>query len=603
MNMNQDQFMRMFNETHREEFTPDLFKRENEDMIRAIEDVIRSCEKDKYFTLKLLSFNVIYNYEEIYNTLRNHEEKRRKKNSKVENSYDFINIKDTDMILVKIEWLVRHNGIERIEDDGKTKEVVNPEEIMEVLIALPRFTKGYYFKLSGNYYTTTFQIVDGSTYNNSTASQSKVDTVTMKTMFMPIRIFRSFRDMVDINTKTTMKVIEYNSIIFNNVVNAMYYLLGNFGLYGVAQYLGIDCINITSQPILHPDYFCFCKNDIYISCPKVCFDDAVVQAFVASIYDGINKEATINDLFNIRYWIKNLGTAFKNSSIDKGLFVLDSIDGIYDNATKNDLHLPMEDKEDIYAILRWLLREFSALRIKDNVDVRTKRIRIADYIAAVYATKINKGMHRITDLGRRVTLKKVMQAIYTQPLYILNNISTMSNLVAYRDLVNDNDAMTALKYTYKGIAGLGEDGASVQPIYRHIDPSHVGILDLDTSSGSDPGMSGMICPMTKIYNHSFSQYEEPNTWRETYAELNNSYKAGKIQPLIFERPQENQFTGLRNQVVEEELEFNKIICPIENIHDPNILYTCSAQQIEKVQEEPKSLFTILPDNNNNGTGF
>jgi hypothetical protein len=207
--------------------------------------------------------------------------------------------------------------------------------------------------------------------------------------------------------------------------------------------------------------------------------------------------------------------------------------------------------------------------------------------------KLNKGMYRISDMGRRVTLKKVIQAIYTQPLYVINSLTTTSNLVAYRDMVNDLDSTVALKYTYKGIAGLGEDGASVQPIYRYVDPSHVGILDLDASSGSDPGMSGMICPMTKIYNHSFSEYEEPNTWREEWKPIKEEYKKDKIVPISFDsEPKGFDFYKLREEIVQEELELNKVICPIENIYDPNILYTCSAQQIEKVQEKPKSLFTI-----------
>ena len=78
MFMNQSQFMREFNEKHREEFNPELFKRDNEDMVRSLEQLIRSCEREKYFTLKLLSFNVIWDYEDIYNTLRLHEEKRRR---------------------------------------------------------------------------------------------------------------------------------------------------------------------------------------------------------------------------------------------------------------------------------------------------------------------------------------------------------------------------------------------------------------------------------------------------------------------------------------------------------------------------------------------
>ena len=591
---NQAQFMRRFNETHREEFEPELFRRSNEDLVNSIRDVIMSCERDKYFTLKLLDFKVIYDYEEIYNTLRNHEEKRRRKNNKLENTYDFINIKDTDMILIKIIWLVRHNGVERREDEGKTTEVVNPEENLEVLIALPRFTKGYYFKLSGNYYTTTFQIVDGSTYNNSTASQSKVDTVTFKTIFSPLRIFRCTRDMVDVRTKTTIKVIEYNANIFSNTVNAMYYLLAHFGIYNLCQFLEIDCINLTKEPVIHPDIICFKKHDIYISCPRIYFQDPVVQTFCAALYTAIYKDTDINDIFNIRYWLRILGGAFKNASIDKGLFVLDSVEGIYDNITKRDLHLPDSEKENIYTILRWLLREFSQLRVKENVDVRTKRIRITDYVAAIYANRLNKGMYRISDMGKRVTLKKVIQAIYTQPMYILNNISAQSNLVSYRDMVNDNDATVALKFTYKGISGLGEDGASVQPIYRYIDPSHCGILDLDASSGSDPGLSGMICPMTKLYDNSFSEYMEPNTWRENFAPLREEYKAGKTNPIEFTTPPvPSDLYKLRDRIVQEELELNKIVCPIEDIQDPkNVLYTYSAQRLEQEEDTIKSLFDI-----------
>ena len=603
--LDQAQFMRQFNETHREDFNPQLFQRDNDEIIQAIRDVVESCQRDKYYTLKLLSFTPIYDYEEIYNTLRNHEEKRRKKNDKSDNIYDFINIRDTDMCLIKIEWLVRHNGVERIEENGKTREVVNPEQVLEVLIAVPRFTRKYYFRLSGNYYSTIFQIVDGSTYNNSTASQSKVDTVTMKTMFMPIRIFRSFNEnMVDMNTNLPVKTIEYQSIIFNNVVNVIYYILAAYGLYGTFQFLEIRSVWLSNKPVLRDDVYCFEKNGVYIVCDKYCFDnDAVVQSLCGTLYDGIMKIEDINELFDQRYWLKNLGMAFKNASVSKGLFVLDSIDGIYDNITLNDLHLPMRDKENIYCVLRWLIREFSNLRSKENVDVRTKRIRIADYIAAVYATKLNKGIHRISDMGNRVTLKKVIQAVYTAPMFLISGISgaTMSNLVSYRDLVNDLDSMTALSYTYKGISGLGEDGSSIQPVYRYVDPSHIGILDMDASSASDPGMSGMICPMAKLYGNdsSFSDYQEPNEWRNNYFPIEAKYKEGTRKPLTFDKePEGYDYLGMREKIVKEELYINRIRCPITNINDPTQLYTCSQAKINEIpqpQEEIKSIFSLNND--------
>ena len=600
MRITQAEFSRKFDETHREEFNPDLFKRDNQELVDSIRQVVESIERDKYFTLKLLSFDVIYNYEEIYDVLRANEEVRKRKN--VDNQYNYINIKDSDIILCKVRWYVCHNGIERVELEDRTVQVINPNQELEVLIALPRFVKGYYFRLNGNYYSTAFQIVDGSTYNNNNTSNSKSDTVTLKTMFMPIRIFRSLKNVTDVRTKTSIKAIEYNSNIFNNTVNAMYYLLAHFGLYGTSDFLDIHCVSLSMQPNLHEDYICFEKHGIYISCHREYFKDAMVQSYMCTLYDGIFKDTTINDLFDQRYWLRVLGLCYKNASIEKGLFVLDSIDGIYDNITKRDLRLPDEDKENIYTITRWLLREFSALKMKENVDVRTKRIRLADYISAVYATKLNQGMYRISDMGKKVTLKKVIQAINISPMYILNNISTMSNLIAYRDLVNDGDALTALKFTYKGISGLGESGGSVQKIYRYVDPSYLGILDLTTSSNSDPGMSGMICPLTSLYNdHSFSEYSEPNTWRENYEPLHQDkslLKPNAISPISFRDPSMN--TGIpydtyRAQIEKEELQITKVTCPLRSIIDPKISFGSDTINATKTSVPMKSLFTVISD--------
>lgn len=609
MKITQAELMRHYNEEHREQFNEAFFnQRDNQDIINAIYNVLISCEKNRYFTLKLRAFEVIEDYDKIFNTLREHEERRKKKNDKTENFYDFINIKDTDMMLIRIEWFIRHNGQERQEINNKTVLVDNPEEIMEVLIGVPRFVRKYYFRLNGSYYTSTFQIVDGSTYNNSTSRQSKVDTVSLKTTFSPVRIFRSFVETQDLVTGEMTKILIYNSIIFNTTTVSMYYILAAYGYYGALEFLQLRYIYITYEPIIANDYVCFCKNDIYISCPKVLFQDYMMQSFIATIMSGILKDTQLTDLYNQRYWLKILGIAFKNSSIDKGLFVLDSIDGIFDKTTQEDLHLPPEYKNSIYAAIRWVLREFSQLRIKENVDVRTKRIRIADYIAQAYGTKLNLGLYSLSDLGKRVTMKRIKQRIYTQPLYLINQVSGLSNLVEYRDLVNDMDATSALKYTYKGISGLGEDGASIQPIYKFIDPSHVGILDLDASSNSDPGMSGMICPMAKLYGHSFSNYQEPNFWPGKYQELLNEY--AKIAPQLYQGIEFQQppapfpYTEFRNNIVEEELEFNRLHVPIKSIDNPDYSYGLNGSdtppEIKKnvsddLQQYQRPLFNIRDD--------
>lgn len=611
----QEEFIRQYNDRHREQFNPAYFDRNNQDIMDCMKKVIYSCEKDKYFTLQVRSIREIYDYETIYNMLREYQEGRKKKNTTVENQYDFINIRDSDIMLLEVKYFVRHNGEEKqeveVEDINgrhkKTIDVKDPYTILTVLIALPRFVNKYYFRLNGNYYTSTFQIVDGSTYNNTATgggTNKKADCNTFKTLFMPVRIYRRYKDMVDYYSKSTIRNTIYGSNIFNNYIDCMYYILANYGLYGTYNFLDIHCIQINSEPIPDENWFNFMRHNIFISVPKVCIQDPMVQSLVATIYDSIGKDVKVNDLFDIRYWIRNLGSAYKSgNSLDKGLFVLDSVDGIYDIITREELHLPEDMKANIYQILRWLMREFQYIKNKDNVDVTTKRIRIAEYVAAVYANKISKGLHRVSDAGRRVTLNSVVRVVRIDPMYIVNNVINMSNLVSYVDLVNDDDALLAAKYTYKGISGLGEDGTSIARSYRYVDPSHAGILDLDASGASDPGMSGIICPMAPMHNNSFTEYEEPNFWEEKYKQYQDEWFKRKevINPFIITNEElaakalHYDYESLRKQIVDESLNIDKIICPFYNIHDPSIDYSSAGSILNKELE--------AENNDNNGSLF
>mgnify|MGYP003293160422 CR=1 FL=1 len=102
---------------------------------------------------------------------------------------------------------------------------------------------------------------------------------------------------------------------------------------------------------------------------------------------------------------------------------------------------------------------------------------------------------------------------------------TKCKLINYRNMVNDMDALTALKFTYKGIAGLGENNSnSIPDIYRHVNVSHIGRVDMDSSSATDPGVTGTICPLTKLYDGSFSDFDEPNSWEDGFEKLMTDYK-------------------------------------------------------------------------------
>ena len=64
-----DEFMYKFNKDNREQFNDYWFQRNDEDLIEGMKQVILSCQRDKYFVLKVLNFETIKDYNEINRTL------------------------------------------------------------------------------------------------------------------------------------------------------------------------------------------------------------------------------------------------------------------------------------------------------------------------------------------------------------------------------------------------------------------------------------------------------------------------------------------------------------------------------------------------------
>lgn len=598
----QAQWIHDFNDQYIPQFNPELFKKEDSAMIDAISKVIYSCEKEKFFTIKVLSIETITDYEEIYNLLRIHAEQRKKKNSKDPNQYDYIQIRDSDIMLLKVTYFLQKNGVERMKINNQDVDVENPHQNLEVLIELPRYVNKYYYRLQGNLYVPFNQIVDGSTYNNSTNSSSKHDNVTLKTLFMSVRIYRMYKELLDVNSKETIKSIVY-TLFFSAHVNVMFYFFAKYGYYGTMEWFHINFISITEEPITDPKYYSFKKHNLYINCPIEMFDEAIVQSLVSTLYDGIMRDTKLSDIYRWDYWFLIIGHAYGQMTLDKGISVLDSLESIYDINTKESLRLPEEVKKDIYHVLRWVLTEFPALRAKDNIDVSIKRRRQADeYAAHIYAMQLTKGIRRISDMGKKVKLKQIVSAVYTKPDHVISQIILMSNLVSYSNMVNDNDALQVLKFSYKGISGLGEGGGKIQPVYRFVDSSHMGIIDLDTSTASDPGMSGMLCPMTKMYGDGFTDFKEPCNWDNDFTKRVEDYnKKHHLQNPINElEKKEFDYEYIKDAMINKSLNMERGVCPIIDLTG-EIDYTKPlSQQVMTGQNvdqpiEMKELFNISKD--------
>lgn len=520
--LTQRQFIKEFNDKSRPQFNKQLFERSDEDSVRELEKVIRSCERhNKFYTIEVYDFYVITDYVEIYKRLREHELSRIKSNNTkarmaIEEKYDSIQLNDSEIFLVVVVYHTRVNTL-----DEKTGKY--PEEYFEVLIEVPKIVDKYYIKLYGNYYLSIYQIVDGSTYNNST-STSKHPNVTLKTMFLATRIYRYQDTMKCIKecNSDSINVTYYETRIFGKPVPIMKYLLAKYGFIDALDMLKIVGIVISDQNPKDEEYYTVRKHNVYVSVIKYLYDnDVPTQSMMYTIVHSIEKTTTADDIYNQNFWLASLGGHFGAPTIEKGSEILESLYCIYDLSTKDSMHLPIEDRQDVFHVIIWIIREFPNLRGKDNLDLSTKRIRMAEYQAALYAMKISNSIHRASTYGKNISLADIKKFIYTQPEFLIKRIlkDTIKN---YRNSVNDLDSFDALKFTFKGLSGLG-DGSSIPSNYRKVDISYIGRLDMDSSSHTDPGMSGTICPLANIKNNSFSDFMEPNTWRQDTDEMIREY--------------------------------------------------------------------------------
>lgn len=566
-NISQSAFIKQYNDTFRESFNEALFMRSDDDIIEELKNVILSGQRNQIFTIRVESFTVIEDYKEINDMLYKYEEDLQvNKKKKKPNQYDYVNLKDSDVKILKIKYFI---------------SAKNKSQYLDVMIMVPRIVDKYYFRIGGNYYSAMYQIVDASTYNNSTSVNAKKPNITLKTIFSPIRLYRN-NGMIDTVFDDTIKNIYYTIRVFNKSFNAFKYILAKYGLYGAMRMSGITCINLyNSEPVNDDRMYTLHKNGIYLTVPKLVYNhDFTVQTFVTCIMNSILKDTKFNDIFKDTFWIESLGGEFSNNySVAKGESVLKSIESVYDISTKESIKLPEEDKCDVYHIIRWMMREFNHLKNKDNLDISTKKVRHAEYIASLYAMKLSRGIYRLSDSGNRVTLGQIKKSINIRPTYLLESI-TKCKLINYRNLVNDLDSLIAIKYTYKGISGMGEKNTrNVPNVIRYVHPSHIGRVDLDASPKSDPGMSGVICPLTELYDGSFSKFQEPNFWEEEFGKIMDQYKLLIGKKEIFRAKKEllgDNSTEADEKAIDESIStLKRLFVPIKTVNDTTIIDTMS----------------------------
>ena len=553
--MNQAEFIADYQKEYGATFNPLLFVRDENQIIEYLKKIILACERNRVYLIKVIGFRVVEDIDEIKQTIIDYEKEKfeqKNRNSKVQKTFDTSKFDIIDLRASAIKLLVVRYYV----------SINNEDEYFTVLIKVPRVVDKYYFLIYGKYYLAINQIIDASTYNNSkqnpNAKTKKKQNTSFRTIFMKTMMYRAFYTMKTTN-KIPVRFTVFTSNIFTKNVLSYKYIFAKFGFFEGLDFLNMRyCISISKTDPNDDELYTFCRSNkhIYISCPKMLFDNQpAVQSMIYTVWKTITKDEDLDEYHLRRFWLKSLGKDFGNESIEKGEGILDSFENIYEDIIRDGLHLPPEKKQDMYDILKWMLGNYTELRQKNNHDISTKRVRWALYLACHYSASIAEGLYRIADTNSKsadYSIDVIRKAIVTDPDILLKELSRGNKLVISKNSVNSDDALSALKFSFKGLGGIGDSNkAAVSDSFRSVDVSHIGRVDVTYSSNNDPGMSGIVCPMADIFEDSFSEYEEPNGWDDKFNTLVNQYRslkskveAFKIEEKFFDKKPEPKLLQL-----------------------------------------------------------
>jgi hypothetical protein len=525
------EFLASYSKEHREPFNEALFVRSEYDIIEAVEKVILSVTNhddnpDSRFVIRVNYFNVIDDYMKVKEILFELESESKRRNKRIDyNIHEFINLKDSDVILLEVNYHVEVNGTSA---DGS------------VYIDIPKVINKYYFRIAGTIYSTLYQIADASTYNN--AQNKKRDRhVSFRQVFQKYNIYEKHSkiEMYELDMKsgdlvpTIQECINYTIDLFGNNIPLCKYFLAMYGYIGAIQYLCLPEIHITlDKPYIgkEAEYVYFNKDNLWISVPRYFWNNCpVVQSFIYAVVNNLPKKCeNVEEVLSRDYWLMMLGADFKNKSIEKGLSMLDSVMRNYDITMQEELRLPDDQKRNLIDIFRWEMYEFEALFQKDNYDMTYKKLKLSSYIAGFYAEKLSRALFTACKSINSLTADKLIKNLNIQHDYLLECLKgkDSNNLTCYKNNVNDDDIFSVLKYTFKGASGIGENKNNAIPVkYRLANASHIGKVDCDTSPAGDPGMTGLICPYADIHQGNYlGDYKEPCSWREVQTNVMEEYR-------------------------------------------------------------------------------
>ena len=372
---------------------PLITKEIDNPLVEYIVDAWKSLEVVKQ--IKFISYEYTEKESEI--NINQHIFKR-EKHKKKKDRFDVKYIADN-----RVGKLTCNLEITMLETDPETgKKSYNIYPIKKSML-IPIIDEDGRLTLSGKTYYLIFQLLEKSTYTTA-------NTLTLKSL-MPISVKRHpiIIDDIDGNPHT---VPYYTIYVYKNPVPVILFYLAN-GLHFTLEFLGVSLVMDIIDKIPEerdPDKLYFpLSSKCFIEVDEDEFEnDPYIQSVVGAFKAVTSSRVTISMLNDPKQWIKKI--VFPNN-YDKGLSRVTYFGRLMDVTLQKNLKLSDYFTQDIYYLLRWQMSHFNELRLRDNCDLNTKRLRCNECIQSLLTREFSNRLKRIFSMGNKVTIESIRELV------------------------------------------------------------------------------------------------------------------------------------------------------------------------------------------------
>lgn len=484
--------------SHHGVFAPDLIVtlRKNDNMITTLEELCKIIGDTMKPNIEYLGYEIV--------------------DHRVKYPTNFVQMYDSDIYCVEFKFKI----------DAYDKTGMMATSYKKMVFEVPTLIDGEYYFINGNRFYPIYQLLDATTYH-------KDDSVTLKTLMLPIKLTRSPTIITDCNGRQHTSYI-MTTDMQKKKVNIFAFYFATLGFFKTLKFfegpktiftvVSEDKVDLTSKEFT---FFQISKK-IFLKVQASYLTQSMnVRTVVACILDVCAKKISIDDLRSVEYWRYTVLSGYfvksknyKNNKID--LFI-ESYKRLYDSITKENMANFEEPKENIYEVIRWMFINFTKLLYRDNSSIYNKRTRLSEYQIAPIVRRVMTKMHRVMHSRDRFKTNKKYEEILTLPFKfspdardkkkldyssdILTKSIINSNNTKYADCVNDMNLFNiTLKWTLNAPSttiSKGPKGNSLTITQRAQSPTFIGYISLNTSGAGDPGGTGCFTPWVKLYKGFF----------------------------------------------------------------------------------------------------